>query len=91
MNNITLRVILGILLFISLYVSPFWLSGFFALIGLIAIPYYYEALAFVACADLLYLGGVSPAIIYVYPIGAASIFIVTQIIRAYLRESAILS
>ncbi len=87
MEHFKLRIILGIFLFVSLFITPFWISGFAALLGLIIIPYYWEALIFLACTDLLYGGGASLAIHYWYPAAMVMVFLVIEIVRGYVREN----
>ena len=88
MEHLRLRIILGIVLLIGLFIFPFWVSVIVALIGLIVIPYYWEALIFLAFADLLYHGGLSPMIRYGSPLLAVGGFLVLELVRGYLRENS---
>lgn len=88
MEHFKLRIVLGIFLFISLYVAPFWVSGIVALFGLLTIPYYWEALIFLACADLLYHGGVSFLVSYGYPMLVIGTFLLIEIVRGYVRKDS---
>ena len=88
MEHLKLRILLGIFLFLSLFVTPFWISGIAAFIGLIIIPYYWEALIFLACIDLLYGGGASLAIRYWYPMAVILVFLGVEIVRGYVRENS---
>ena len=88
MQHLKLRIPLGIFLFVSLFFTPFWVSGLAAFAGLIIIPYYWEALIFFACIDLLYGGGASLAIHYWYPMAMVVVFLAIEIVRGYVRENS---
>ena len=86
MSTRHLRIFIGVFLITSLFVAPFWISGLIALASLVLIPYYFEAVLFFICVDLLYYGGGVGSLRYWYPFGIAFAFVLIEVMRGFLRE-----
>ena len=80
------RVFIGSVLFIGVFFFPYWISAVIALIGLIVIPYYWEAIVVLGLVELLYKGGVSVELFTVVPLLILAFFVMVQISREYFRE-----
>ncbi len=52
------RIIFDVILFVLLFVSPYWLTGAFAFLGLITIPFYVEFIMVFFCIESLYRGSI---------------------------------
>ena len=82
-----MRMALDIVLFVGLFIFPFWLFAGVALLGLVLISYYFEFFIALVLLELLYRGGHSHIEIYLI-LSAALLFIGTQALRAFIRDRA---
>lgn len=82
------RPTLNVLLFISLFVAPFWLPIFLLVFGLFAIPYYVEAVIALFFLELLYRGTMPSheTLMFSAPVIVLILFFAVQGLRRVARE-----
>lgn len=82
------RAFLNVLVFVSIFVMPFWFSLGVILFGLFVIPYYVESLIALFCLELLYQGTMlsHETLFRFFPIVIVTFFFVVQGFRQLVRE-----
>jgi hypothetical protein len=83
-----LRPTLNVLLFIAIFVAPFWLPICLLVLGVFAIPYYVEAVAALFFLELLYRGttAMSETLLFFIPVIVVMCFFAAQGIRRVASE-----
>lgn len=79
---------LNSLLFIAIFVAPFWFPILLLVFGLFAIPYYFESVIALFCLELLY-HGTMPAhetLIFSAPVIVLILFFAVQGLRRIASE-----
>ena len=83
-----LRAIFDLILFVGLFIFPFWLFAAIAILGLVIVPYFFEFLIAFASLELLYRGAVMTHYAIYLALGAVALFIIVQALRIFIRERA---
>lgn len=83
-----LRPMLNVILFIAIFVAPFWLPICLLLLGLFTIPYYFESVIALFFLELLYHGTMSAneTLLFSAPIIVTIVFFAVQGLRKIASE-----
>ena len=83
------RITLDIVLFIALFIAPFWFPLLLVAFGLIAIAYYWESVVVLFCMELLYHGAPSSHgtfLVSAMPVIVLVLFFCIQALRKFVYE-----
>lgn len=83
-----LRPIYNLVLFVAVFVAPFWISLCLLTVGLFVIPYYVESIIALFCLELLYHGTTQTheTLFLFAPVIVAPLFFVVQSLRRIVHE-----
>lgn len=90
-THLFLRIVLGLALFVSLFLSHFWVTLSLAFLGLVLIPSYWEFIAVAISVEILYRGGEAfyPFFLTYLPLVAVAVFLIVELLRSYVREQVL--
>ncbi len=87
-RQISIRIIADIVLVVCIFVAPFWLTAFLAILSALFFARYYEIIFFGLLLDALYLPEFSGVSIAPMTFSAIAVYIVTVFIKPRLRAFA---